>query len=654
MFTGKPIPFAKLGGMFADTRLGKFLAEIKKNAKKVTDAVKQFFHTNFINPLKTKLGEFDNWISSPFNDLNAELEMLTANNYAGLTAALPSLFSNAVPSIVSGRNELLNRLGAVSSLSDTYKIGPFTLGELTTLAEESDSLARSLREMEQHTDNLSGVGGSQVRFTLERIYGNVQIANATVNIASSNVVTPNLSAALYPVVNIGDTIIINTQEKVVISKSFTAAPAGTVSVDTTTDNVKVTTASVATLNLANCLLGSGTLTLKRGNFISVNGEVRQVNTINTLGDYLTVYLPFYNSAASQTFYKESSFNVNTTYSTTASDLTIKLKTSFVANSLCLDNVITGNGTTFTSQLQPNNKIIYDSKEYIVKSVTDTTIEVEDDWLRSTRNYPIFKVNNETPLIDLTEDTIDPDGLLTAFTLPGQIMGDNSVLGGLTTRVRRANGIYQSVSAEKPTDAAQSLFQEELLRRTKDILNQMKYDLRDDAIKSLTESQLLSRLTETETRLRTIKDEIKNIVEQDIAVFNQVKNLVKGMIKLFSMSCSKKKRKDNNGQPTDSDDFLDLILQPNPDRQGCDATESDFIEILDEFDKEYNDPNIGSNNAPVIDTTIPTTDLFDGLGSLTGPFPRQPVAPVGGDTVGGGIDDQDPDVNVPEDPCAKPC
>jgi hypothetical protein len=46
-------------------------------------------------------------------------------------------------------------------------------------------------------------------------------------------------------------------------------------------------------------------------------------------------------------------------------------------------------------------------------------------------------------------------------------------------------------------------------------------------------------------------------------------------------------------------------------------------------------------------------FFDGLDGISGPFPRQTDG-VGGDTTGGDIDDQDPDVNVPEDPCAKPC
>lgn len=664
MFTGKPIPFAKLGGMFANTKLGKFLSDIKKDVVTKADSVKQFFATNFINPLLNKLNS-ENFISSPLNDLNQELEFLTANNYTGMQAALPLLFSNTTPSVVTARNELLSRLGQVKDIntSSNYKLGPFTIGELSSMADEADSLARALQEMEEHTNNLSGLGGAQVKFRLERITGNLTLQNTSVHIVSTNVVYANLSQSTYPVVNIGDTIVVDTEERVVIDKKFTPTFDGTVSIDTSANSYKVTTTSLATLNLASCNLSvnggigvieTGNLVLGKGMFVSINSEVRQVNTINALGDYLTVYAPFDNSVTGALLLKETSFNVNTAFTFTNERL-IAVKTSFVANSLCLDNVITGQGTTFTSQLQPNNKIIYDTKEYIVKSVTNTTIEVDDDWLRYTVNFPIFKVVEEIPFLDLTEDLVDPDGILTAFTLPGQIMGDENVLVGLTTRVRRANGTYQSVSASKPTDAAQALFQQALMRRTKEILTQMKYELRNDAIRTLTSTQLVQRINETETRIRTIKNDIKDVIEQDIAVLNQVKSIVKGMIKLFSMSCSKKKRKDGGGNATDSDDYLDLILQPNPDRQGCDATASDFIDILDDFDKEYNDPNLTTPNIPDIDTDIPSANnLFDGLDSISGPFPRQDGNPAGGDVIGGDIDDQNPDVVIPEDPCAKPC
>ena len=653
VFSCTPIPFAKNGGFnFKDSKFGKFLEKLK-NFKK---DIKSFFAENFTNPLrdayqKNVLDPLNSTFGSPLDNFNDWMDRYTGDNYAGLQAALPGLFSNTDPSIVTARNNLLNTIGKVQQNADTFKLGPFSLGELINIAEESDSLARTMREMEQHTDNLSGLGGAGVVFEFERLYGNVLVTGATANIASSNQVSPNLSATVYPIVDIGDTVVINSLEKIIVGKNFTAAPAGTVSIDVTTDNVRVTTASVATLNLANCLLGTGgAITLNNRMFISVNNEVRQVNVINALGDYLTVYNPFYESASAQTLYKETSFNVNTAFATTSTDLTIKVKSSFVCNSVCLDNVITGNGTSFTTHLQANNKIYYDSKEYFVISVTDTTIVV-DDYLRKTGNYPIFKVTNETPLLGLDEDLVDPDGIVNAFTLPGTISGDANFLNGMTVQVRRANGIYQTVNASKPTDAAQSLFQQELLRRTRRELDQLKYDLRDDAIRALAPNDLIGKIGITNNRLTSVKQEVKNIIEQDLAVLNQAKNLVKGMIKLFSLSCSKKKRKDK-GQ-NDSDEYLDLILIPNPERQGCDATVSDFIEILDDFDSDYNDPGF-TNNPITANTSIIPNESLDNIDDIAGPFPRQGTGTVDSGNVGAGVDDQNPDVNVPEDPCAKPC
>jgi len=656
VFSCVPIPFAKNGGFnFAASKFGKFLSDIKDNIQKGVDGVKDFFSQNFINPIRdgirdSILSPLDKAVSTPFNKINEELEKLTANDYAGIEASLPSLFSRTEPSVVTARNRLLDVLGKVNTSADNYKIGPFMLGELITMAQSADSLAKAMREFEQHTDNLSGLGGSGTALELQRLYGNVVYTGATANIASSNQVSPNLSASVYPIVDIGDTVVINSLEKIVIDKNFTAAPAGTVAVDVLTDSSKVTTASVATLNLANCLLDTnGTIKLNKNMYISVNGEVRQVNTINSLGDYLTVYNPFYNSASGQTFFKETSFNVNTAFVTTSTDLEIKVKTSFVCNSVCLDNVITGQGTTFTSQLQANNKILYDAREYIVTSVTDTTITV-DDYLRATKNFAVYKVTNETPFVGLDDDLVDPDGIINAFTLPGSITGDPNFMNGVTTRVRRANGVYQTVNASKPTDAAQALFQEQLMERAREILNQMKYDLRDDAIRSLTESQTVTAINDTINRLTTVKDDVRNVIEQDIAVLNQAKNLVKGMVKLFSLSCSKKKRKDSG--VNDSDEYLDIILYPNPDRQGCDATTSDFIDILDDFDAEYNDPGF-ANNPVSANTTVQNFDALDDLNGLTGPFPRQGTGTGEGEG-DAGIDNQDPDVNVPEDPCAKPC
>jgi hypothetical protein len=656
MFSCLPVPFAKNGGLnFADTKLGKALSDLAKSAKRGVDAFRNGLN-EFVNKITggirdSVLGPLDRATGGFFNDVNAFFDKFTGpDGQIRLEAALPNLFGRTGGAISNVRTQLLNTLGSVQQNSNTYKIGGFSIGELVNLTEESDSLARAMRDFQTHTDNLSGTGGAGTALEIQRLYGNVVFTGATANIASSNQVSPNLSATVYPVIELGDLIIIDNQPRIMIDKNFTAAPSGTVSVDTTTDNVKVTTTSVGTLNLANHLIAtSGTIKLNTNMYISVNGEVRQVNTINSLGDYLTVYNPFYESAIANTFYVETSFNVNTAYTTTKTDQELKVQTSFVCNSVCLDNVITGVGTTFTSDLQANNKIYYDAKEYIVISVTDTTIVV-DDYLRVTKNFAVYKVTDEIPYIGLDEDLVDPDGIVNAFTLPSTITGDPNFMNGFTTRVRRANGIYQTVSAASPTDAAQSLLQDKLMEKVRENLNQMKYDLRDDAIRNLTDAEVISRINNSITRFKNIKNEIKDIIAQDKAVLNAVKSLLKGMIKLFSLACSKKKKK--GGEATDSDEYLNLILYPNPERQGCDANTSDFIIVLDDFDDEYNDPGITLPTFSSNTNITPITD-FDDRNLVGGTLPNQGTG-IGDGEGNVGVDRGDPDVNVPEDPCAKPC
>jgi hypothetical protein len=680
MFTGKPIAFSKgsfgvLGGKFADL------------AKKISDTVKagkewlNNFKKDFINPLLngTLITQYKRYPAdspypgeimrdengnalvekstnflSPLSELNAKIDKYTENNYAGLQASLPGLFSNTDPSIVSARNSLLDRLGKVDQAA-SYRIGPFTIGELSEIGTAADtSFVQTMRDFHDHTNQLAGVSYDSVKFTLERLYGNVAITGATANIASSTFVSPNLRSTVYPVTNIGDLVVINSEERRVIDKGFTAAPAGTVSIyaDTVANSVIVTSASVATLNLADCLLDtSGTLKVSSGVFINVNNEIRQVNSINALGDYLTVYVPFRSTATAQTFYKETTFTVNTAFSTTATDQIVNLKSEFIANSLCLDNVITGRGTSFTTNLAANNKIYYDEKEYFVISVTDTTITV-DEPLRFTNNFPIFKVTGETAALNFAEDSNSPDDILTTFSLVGQLTNDKNFLDGFTTSVRRANGTYQTVNASNASDSAQSLLQAELLRKGNILLQEMINDLRGDAINKLTTSQVVAQLTGFETRISNVRNEVKDAIEQDLAVINKVKGLLKGLIKLFTTSCSKKKRKDGDGT---SDDYLDLILVPNPERQGCDATESDFTDILDDIDVEFNDPQITNPNTfQPPSGEIPTNDMLNPGDQFIGPYPPRPTDNVTDDGLTDNLDGVDPDVKAPEDPCAKPC
>lgn len=675
MFTGKPIAFSKgafgsLGGKFEE--LSKKISESVKKGKEWLNNFKK----DFINPLLngTIITEYKrdangnilrdengnplvkkstNFIS-PLSELNAKIDKYTENNYAGLQAALPGLFSNTEPTIVAARNNLLDKLGKADQAA-SYRIGPFTIGELSEIGTSADtSFVQTISDFTDHTNQLAGVSYDSVKFTLQRIYGDVSVAGATANIISSTVVSPNLRSTVYPATNIGDLVIINSEERRVIDKGFTSAPSGTVSVyaDTVANSVTVTSASVATLNLADCLLSStGTLKVGSGTFINVNNEIRQVNSINALGDYLTVYIPFRNTATAQPFFKETTFTVNTAFATTATDQTVKIKSEFIANSLCLDNVITGRGTSFTSYLAANNKIYYDEKEYFVISVTDTTIVV-DEPLRFTNNFPIFKVTGETASLNFAEDSNSPDDILSTFSLVGQLTNDKNFLNGFTTTVRRANGTYQTVNASNASDSAQSLLQAELLRMGNSLLTEMINDLRGDAINKLTTSQVVAQIQGFDTRITNIRNDVKDVIEQDLAVINKVKGLLKGLIKLFTTSCSKKKRKDGD---TTSDDYLDLILVPNPERQGCDATTSDFTDILDDIDVEFNDPQTTNPNTfdppPGI---IPQNDMLNPGDQLVGPYPGRPVIGVDDDGLSNNLDNNVPNIKAPEDPCAKPC
>ena len=670
MFTGKPIAFSKgafgsLGGKFEE--LSKKIAESVKKGKEWLNNFKK----DFINPLLNgtiitqykrdangnilrdengnALVEKSTNFISPLSELNAKVDKYTENNYAGLQAALPGLFSNTEPTIVAARNNLLDKLGRADQAA-SYRIGPFTIGELSEIGTSADtSFVQTISDFTDHTNQLAGVSYDSVKFTLQRIYGDVSVTGATANIISSTVVSPNLRSTVYPATNIGDLVIVNSEERRV-----TSAPSGTVSVytDTVANSVTVTSASIATLNLADCLLSStGTLKVGSGTFINVNNEIRQVNSINALGDYLTVYIPFRNTATAQPFFKETTFTVNTAFTTTATDQTVKIKSEFIANSLCLDNVITGRGTSFTSYLAANNKIYYDEKEYFVISVTDTTIVV-DEPLRFTNNFPIFKVTGETASLNFAEDSNSPDDILSTFSLVGQLTNDKNFLNGFTTTVRRANGTYQTVNASNASDSAQSLLQAELLRRGNSLLTEMINDLRGDAINKLTTSQVVAQIQGFDTRITNIRNDVKDVIEQDLAVINKVKGLLKGLIKLFTTSCSKKKRKDGDAT---SDDYLDLILVPNPERQGCDATTSDFTDILDDIDVEFNDPQITNPNTfDPPSGTIPQNDMLNPGDQLVGPYPGRPVIGVDDDGLSNNLDNNDPNIKAPEDPCAKPC
>lgn len=634
VFTGAPIPFGKIN--FPPPGLKEIITKIKDAITKGKSYLSQLAK-DFVNPLKAQLDK-----------VNAKIKEFTDNAFQGLKESLPAFFNDARTNVVAARNELMNLLGNAQSAADQKFLG-MPIGELSVLG---NTLYESFTAFQNHTNEISGVGRDDKTFEFQQLYGEPTFPNVTVTINNgSTIVSPSLSAAAYPIVNVGQIIIVNTLPRRVIGKEFTVQPSGSVSVDTGTSNTTVVTDSLVTLNLANILLQvGGTTKLAPNMYIKVNDEIKQVNTINALGDYLTVYSPFRNSAVSVDLYKETALNVNTALTSTVSGLSLKARTPFCANSICLDNVITGTGTSFTNYLSANDKIYYDNKEYFVISVTDTAITVDEE-TRELSGAVIYKVTDENPLQKLRESN-GPDDILGAFSSLDQMtnsMGGN-LTAGMQTRYRSANGTYVMVDAAKPKDATKSLQKNQLVSKVNQVYQDILDNFQNDAIAALTESELIQLITQTKNDVQRLKDELNDSIKQDLAVINAVKGLLAGLLKLFSISCGKKKKKDNN---VESDEYLELILAPNPIRQGCLATNSDLIDILDEVDAEHNDPNLPNYNINIPDYADPASDVLQPEDEFLDIYPPEPEdqPSIEGDIV---VDDNDPIVPPEENPCAQPC
>jgi len=635
-FSATPIPFG--AGKFPPQSLKDIIKKIQeniKNGKTFLNGLKD----KFTNPLKTSLQEADKAIKK-----------FTENGFQGLKDALPDLFAKT-GSVATARDTLLGYLGNAQNAASTTFLG-MPMSQWATLG---NTLYEATQSFSNHTNELSGVNTEDKVLTLQTLYGNVVISGASVNIASTNVASANLSKSVYPSMNIGSTVVVNSQERMVIGKTYTSAGAGTVSVDILTDNTKITTASVATLNLANIVLATGsTLKIAAGMYINVNSEIKQVNTINALGDFLTVTRPFRNSNAGATLYKETGFVVNTAYSTTSTDMTISIKTPNIANTLCLDNVITGNGTTFTSSLTANNKIYYGGKEYFVISVTDTRITV-DEAIGSTSNEIVYKVTAETPVMRIT-DSNSPGDILAAFDGLDQLTTsmDSNLTDGMTTRYMTSDGTYSTIDCATPVHVTQSLTKPEYVNAVTRTLQGLLDDLNNDAIRALSDSELVAYLNQQTNEINAVKNKLMDSINQDLAAINAVKGMLAGLLKLFQASCSKKKKGDDPENPDNtSDDYLKLILKVDPLTQGCSATESDFIDTLDTADAEfkgytYTTPNVA---VPTIAASTPP-DQFDDADYTYG---LQQQQNAGGD--GDVSIDNSPDSLLPAktvDPCTQPC
>jgi hypothetical protein len=634
-FTGAPIPFGKIN--FPPPGLKAIIDKIKDAITKGKSYLSELAK-DFVNPIKAELDK-----------VNAKIREFTDNNFQGLKESLPSFFNDARAGVVAAREEMLTLLGNAQSAADQKFLG-VPIGELSILGS---SLYEAHKSFENHTNELSGVGRDDKTFEFQQLYGDTTFASSTVTINSGSItVSPSLTAPTYPIVNVGQIIVVNTLAKRVVGKSFTLEPTGAVSVDVVSSNTRVDSDSIVTLNLASIYLqGGGTTKLAPNMYIKVNDEIKQVNTINARGDFLTVYSPFNSSATSVSLYKETALNVNSAFASTVTGLSIKVRTPFCANSLCLDNVITGNGTTFTSYLSANDKVYYDNKEYFVISVTDTTITVDEE-TRALNNAVIYKVTDETFLQRFSE-TNGPEDIIGTFSSLDQMtssMGGN-ITSDLTTRYRAANGTYVMVDAKKPTDATKSLQNAQAVNKVNRVYQDILDNFQDDAIMALTESELIQLINQTTADIERLKNELLDSIKQDLSVINAVKGLLSGLVKLFSVSCGKKKKKDNN---IESDEYLDLILAPNVLRQGCSATESDFIFILDEIDAEHNEPNLPAYDITVPDYGDPESEILQPEDEFANIYPDEPEEQPSdnGDVV---IDNNDPTLPAEVvDPCNQPC
>ena len=632
-FSGAPIPFGKL--QFPPKVLADLFLKIKQAIQGAKDRVNEL-KSDFVNPLKGSLDQ-----------VKAQLDGLTGNDFEGLKNALPSAFANPASTVIDARNELLAVIGNAQSAADQTFLG-MKISDLSTLGA---TLYDAQQAFDNHTCELSGVASDNKAYTFERLYGTPTITGTTVSIYNADtLISPSLTATNYPIVNVGSVVIVNTQQRTIIGKEFTTHPTGTVL--TTANSANLESSSLVYMNLANVLLqttGSGTVKLAPNMYIRVNSEIRQINTINAMGDYLTVYHPFKYTAVDEPLEKEIGLRANAVFTTTVT-AQIKIRTPLIANSICLDTIITGNGTTFTANVSVGDKLYYDNKEYFVINVTDTQIEV-DDTLRGLSNQILYKVTDETPLSKFVEFN-DPEDILGMFSSIDQLTGSigANTTADLTTKYRAANGTYYAINASSPKDLTKSLQRTDLTSQASQQMQIVLDRLQDSAIQSLTDTELVQEIKDIKKDVIRIKDQFNDQIKADKAAINAVKGLLTGLLKLFSISCSKKKKKDGN---TASDEFLELILAPNPVRQGCDATQSDFIDILDEIDAQHNTPDLIDPGYTPPDIQIEDPELYlpdEVENDIYGEEP--PVVPGPDANI-----EIDPLPVVPDpipDPCTQPC
>lgn len=647
-FNDFPIPFGK-GAKFPPPSIQKLLEKMKKLKQDAKDFdINTFIKKEFSLPADIKAGleqaeqAIRDVVGDPLADPPKE---------GKLAKAAPFLFSRT-GDVAVARNKLMAKIGDINNYASEKNWLGTSLKQWSDIGNDG-TLAGAFLGFKGHAQEISGVLSDDKVLRLQAIPGYPIVGYASTTVGS-NVVSINLDGPTYPVTNIGSTILVSNTEYVVVKKLYNPVNAY---VTVNANSTIIQSSNYLTYNLANIAMATGSaLKIKPGLSITVNGQIAGINTINALGDYMTVYRPITYANSNSQLSVENSLVSNSVIAANTSNLAIKLEVYDHGSSICLGDVIYGNSSSFGSHFAAGDRVYYDEKEYNIISVTNTDIVV-DDRLRGLNGQFVYKILQEAQ-VERSKELNGPDDILASFSVAEQMSSGlaTNFMEGMVTRYKKADGSYATIDAWKPIHVSRAVQQpgSAIVNRITGIVQSLLDELKDDLIDQLEENELVAYLEEKENEIEDLRRELKDIVEADLAAIKQVKSLLKGLLKLFKISCSKKKKGDDPEDPDlSSDEYLQLILTPNPERQGCDALESDFIDIVDEADDEYNtvilpDPRGDSPYNPGID-----------LDQLTSPDPALYGLELPG-TAGGEADvsvDQTPDSLLPpdiKDPCTEPC
>jgi hypothetical protein len=174
------------------------------------------------------------------------------------------------------------------------------------------------------------------------------------------------------------------------------------------------------------------------------------------------------------------------------------------------------------------------------------------------------------------------------------------------------------------------------------------NLSNEAILGLSASSLVASIQSVQNDIQSVINEVKDVIAEDLAAFNAVKGLLQALLRLFNLSCRDKSR--NISQIGTDGTYLAAITVPNPYRQGCSATTSDFADLIEEIGAEFNEPDL---TPPTLVDTLPLPEDTVFVEDPPPEYVDEPTQLPGdpADILIDGTPDLPP---VVEDPCAKPC